>query len=498
MTLNAQQIRRNIFWVYLTVSLLMLASILGGLLQAWKDHLHNAQDLLVRNASTVSTQVQTTLIDASKILDIGRIRLEEALRKGRLTTTLAQQILSDTAQEFTLYNTTDLFGLIFCTDAEGKRYAGNTIIPNEHIDLSDRYYFKDLQEHPYKAYIVGDLVHTRSTDEMAFHLAMPLQDAHGHFAGIIAQQLQEDELSSTLQTMMNHGEDRIYTYAANREVSFVFPASEIFNTTARPDAKQLINIIEDQRTAHGTMKISGDRINLPHNTYAGYAWSPLFGIYTVALLPEGSIIRTFLQRNLFTLLYSIVSFLIVTGLFFWLYRQAGTLEFTQFASLHDALTGLSNRRAMDEEFKRLWRESMREHRPISVLFMDIDHFKKFNDTYGHEVGDKVLCAVAGAVRQSLHRPLDLCCRWGGEEFVAVLPNTPLEAAKLIANHIMDRVRSLQLTEGDQRIDGITISIGIASLTVNTDNLHDDLIDMADRAMLKAKAGGRNQIMVHGL
>lgn len=495
---NAKQIRRNIIWVYLAVSLLMLASILGGLFQAWKDHLHNAQDLLARNASTVSTQVQTTLIDASKILDIARIRLEQELRKDRLTPDLAQQILSDSAEEFTLYNTTDLLGLLFCTDAKGLRYAGNTIIANEHVDLSDRYYFKDLQKYPYKAFVVGNLVHTRTTDKMALHLAMPLLDAKGRFAGVIAQQVQEDELSSTLQSMMNHGEDRIYTYGANQELSFVFPASELLNPPERPDAKQLINIIEQEKRAHGARRVGADQIGLPYSTYVGYAWSSQFGIYTVALLPEWSIFQDFLLQNLLTFVYSTLNFLIGTGLFFWLYRQARSLEASQFASAHDALTGLANRRAMDEQFERLWRESMREQRPISVLFMDIDHFKRFNDTYGHETGDKILCAVAGAISQSLHRPLDLCCRWGGEEFVAVLPNTPLDAARLIANHIMDRVRTLQLTEGQERIDGITISIGIASLTVNANNLHDDLIGMADRAMLRAKTGGRNRVVVHEL
>lgn len=452
----------------------------------------------MRNASTVSIQVQTTLVDASKILDIGRIRLEQELRKGQLSTTLAQQILSETAWEFTLYNTTDLFGLLFCADAEGKRYAGNTIIANEHADLSDRYYFRNLQQYPYKAFVVGNLVQTRTTDKMAFHLAMPLLDGKGHFAGIIAQQIQEDELSSTLQSMMNHGEDRVYTYAANQELSFVFPAAELLEPGTRPDAKQLIDIVEQQRRTHGALRISGDQINLPYSAYAGYAWSPQFGIYTVALLPEWSIFQDFLLKNVLTFVYSALNFLIGTGLFIWLYRQASSLEASQYASTHDALTGLVNRRGMDEQFDRLWRESMREQRPISVLFMDIDHFKRVNDTYGHEIGDRVLKAVATAIRKSLHRPLDLCCRWGGEEFVAVLPNTPLEAAKLIANHMMGAVRLIALNENDSTIADLTISVGIASLTVNENNLREDLIEIADRAMLTAKANGRNRMVVHEL
>lgn len=128
--------------------------------------------------------------------------------------------------------------------------------------------------------------------------------------------------------------------------------------------------------------------------------------------------------------------------------------------------------------------------------MDIDHFKIVNDTYGHETGDRVLKAVASAIQSQLNRPLDLCCRWGGEEFVAVLPRTDEHGALKIANDIMSAIQALKVTEGDTMIDQITISIGIASVTVNADNVRDDLIDMADKAMFKAKLEGRNRIVLY--
>ena len=493
---NNTRIRRNIIWVFICVTLMLAVSLMTGMYQAWKSHLENQRLLLTRNASTVSTHVQTSLIDASKILDIARIRLESNLKTGALSAQKATQILSGTVSDFSLYNATDLFGLLFCTDAKGNLYAQNSGVIDGAINVSDRFYFKALEKHPYQRLIVGNLVLSKTNDRNAFHLAMPLQNRNGNFSGVIAQQILEDDLSSSLQHMMDHGEDKIYTYAVNRDISFVFPATALFDTSDRPDPNRLLEIIEAQKSTHGSMKINGELIGLSDNHYVGYAWSSYFGIYTIALVSEKSVFKDFLHKNTISISFTILGFLITGSLFFWLYQQALNLAKSEFISSHDALTGLNNRRGLDENFERLWRESMRVRKPISALFIDIDHFKQFNDKYGHDVGDTVLKAVASAIDQSLKRPLDFSCRWGGEEFVAVLPETDIPGAQMIAEKIMQAVRSISLVESGHALDEVTISIGIASLTVNAENLHDDLIGMADMAMLAAKNAGRNRVVIY--
>ena len=496
MSTHTQQLRRNILRVYLAVSLLMATLVGIGVRQAWNDHIANATALLIRNASAASNLVETTVIAASKVLDISRIRLEAQLRQGTLSPEIASKILSDVANSFTLYTTSDLFGLLFCTDAQGNLYGKSGPSIRDGANVADRYYFQNLKTHPYQHFSLGNLVQTRTTDKKAFHLAMSLQDRQGGFAGVVTQQILEQDLSNALQGVMNHGDERTYTYAPNGEVAFVYPASALLDTNAPPNPELLLKIIDREQQARGSLKISGDQVGLPGNIYTGYAWSPQLAIYTVSTLSESRLLYDFVHQNLSTAIFGILSFLIASALFVWLYNQTKKLEASQFASTHDALTGLNNRRAMDEEFERLWRESMREQQPISVLFMDIDHFKVINDTYGHEIGDEVLKAVAQSIQDNLHRPLDLCCRWGGEEFVAVLPDTPLEGAQSIANQIMKTIRTIDLMVGARHIQGITISIGIASQIVNNENRHDDLVGMADRAMLKAKADGRNRIVVY--
>ena len=495
MSKHNQQLRRNILRLYLAVSLLMVALTGIGVWQAWNNHVANANTLLLRNASTVSNLVQTTVIDASKVLDIARMRLDERLTQGTLTPAIASKILTEIAKDFTFYRDSSLYGLLFYADAEGQLYAKGGPSIRDGVNLSDRYYFQNLKTHPNQQFSIGNLVQTRTTDKKAFHLAMSLQDRQGNFAGIVTQQILEQDLSDALQGVMNHGDDRTYTYAPNHQVAFAYPAIDL-EMHQQPNAELLLKMIDKEKPARGNAKINGDQVGLSGNVYTGYVWSPKLGIYTVSILPEPSLLYDFWNQNLSTAIFGALSFLIATALFIKLYRQAQRLELSHFVSTHDALTGLSNRREMDEEFERLRRESMRTQQPISVLFMDIDHFKVINDTYGHEIGDEVLKAVAKGIQDNIHRPLDLCCRWGGEEFVAVLPDTPLAGAQSIANHIMKTIRSIDLVVDSQHIQGITISIGIASQIVNNDNRHDDLLEMADRAMLKAKVDGRDRIVVH--
>lgn len=492
---RTQQLRRNILRVYLVISLLMLTLIGIGLRQAWIDHVLNTNALLVRNASVVSSLVQSTVIDASKVLNIARIKLEERLSQGRLSGTAASNILSETSKDFMFYRTSDLFGLLFCTDSDGKLYGQSGTSIRDDVNLSDRYYFQSLKKQPYQQFSIGNLVQTRTTDKKAFHLAMSLQDKQGNFAGIIAQQILEQDLSDALEGIMDHGDDWTYTYSPNSLVAFAYPASALDDTNKQPNSELLLKTIDREPNARGSLKVSGDQIGLNGNFYAGYAWSSQLQIYTVSILPESSLHYDFAKKNLSTAILGLLSFLIATALFIVLYNQSQQIEASYFASTHDSLTGLSNRRVMDEGFERLRRESMRAQQPISVLFMDIDHFKVVNDTYGHEIGDVILKAVAQGIQKNLHRPLDLCCRWGGEEFLAVLPDTPLEGALSTANHIMNTIRSIDLKVDSHHIKGITISIGICSQTVNADNRYDDQVEMADRAMLKAKADGRDRIVV---
>jgi len=165
-------------------------------------------------------------------------------------------------------------------------------------------------------------------------------------------------------------------------------------------------------------------------------------------------------------------------------------------SARDGLTGLANRRAGDDFLTREWLRAARERKEFSVIMVDIDCFKAYNDSHGHLEGDDCLKKVASALQRGLHRPADLLVRYGGEEFMALLPDTGQEGALIVAIAMKEEVAALQLLHGSSTVSPrVTVSIGIASVTPGEDMPVEHLIDEADRALYRAKLEGRNRICV---
>jgi diguanylate cyclase (GGDEF)-like protein len=158
----------------------------------------------------------------------------------------------------------------------------------------------------------------------------------------------------------------------------------------------------------------------------------------------------------------------------------------------DGLTGLSNRRSLDDRLMLEWHRAKRSGKPLALLFVDIDRFKRYNDTYGHQAGDDALTAVAQAIARNSQRPGDIAARFGGEEFVVVLPETDGAAAAVVAAAIHAAVRGLAIEHNGSEHGVITVSIGVAC--TDTEEVTDalGLIKVADQAVYRAKASGRNQ------
>ena len=161
----------------------------------------------------------------------------------------------------------------------------------------------------------------------------------------------------------------------------------------------------------------------------------------------------------------------------------------------DALTGVANRRAFDLASAREWRRSARERTPLSMLLIDIDHFKLYNDFYGHPGGDDCLREVAGVLRAVLSRPCDMVARYGGEEFVILLPATPLESAALLAERAVELLGEQGLAHEASAFGVVTVSIGVACLFGDPAEPVQNLTARADAALYAAKRGGRNRVHV---
>lgn len=161
-------------------------------------------------------------------------------------------------------------------------------------------------------------------------------------------------------------------------------------------------------------------------------------------------------------------------------------------AVRDPLTGLYNRRYMQEFLERELHSARRKRRPLSVLMLDLDHFKRYNDQFGHALGDKALAAVGEALTRSV-RAEDVACRYGGEEFTLVLPECSLEQATLRAEQIRGRLKEYRALSGGQPADAITVSIGVAAFDETTDRV-DLLLNFADEALYEAKRAGRDRVV----
>ena len=169
------------------------------------------------------------------------------------------------------------------------------------------------------------------------------------------------------------------------------------------------------------------------------------------------------------------------------------LRLINHLSTTDQLTGIPNRRSFNIQVNKEWGRNMRDKSPLSLLLLDIDRFKAFNDTYGHQQGDEVLRVIAITLMESLRRSSDFAARWGGEEFVILLPNTDINGAWKNAERIRKSIEHISISVADGQSVGLTVSIGVSMVRPTQDSNQNDLVSQADKALYTAKEKGRNMV-----
>jgi diguanylate cyclase (GGDEF)-like protein len=174
-------------------------------------------------------------------------------------------------------------------------------------------------------------------------------------------------------------------------------------------------------------------------------------------------------------------------------QLAAANSMLQTLSALDSLTNIANRRFLDHYLDEEWRRAIRSRAHLSVITADIDHFKLYNDTYGHQMGDEVIRKVADTLKGSVHRPADLVARYGGEEFVVMLQETGKEGSILLAERMCRNLFSLHIAHDKSSFGFVSLSLGVASVVPTVGSSPGSLIGKADKALYKAKEKGRNRV-----
>lgn len=175
------------------------------------------------------------------------------------------------------------------------------------------------------------------------------------------------------------------------------------------------------------------------------------------------------------------------------FRDKGILE---DMAERDGLTGLYNRRAYDHYIERIWRQSRRDQGQLTIMMIDIDHFKSYNDLYGHQAGDDALKRVAEVIAMGAQRPLDFAARFGGEEFALVLYSPPSEFGRNLPEHIRRKVEGLGIAHAESSASRfLTVSIGVSIVSPGDERSMNGAVQMADEALYQAKEDGHNRVVV---
>lgn len=360
-------------------------------------------------------------------------------------------------------------------------------------NFADRDYFKVQRDDPNAGLYISAPFRSRLRDGLpSIALSRRVSHADGSFAGIVLMAINLDYFHQLFAGLSLGSHGAISLIAANGLMIMRQPYDP---KVIGRDISQASTFRHFRSVREGsfsdTSSIDGIRRlyyfrnfpNLPLIMMVAEAEPDIYAAWRRRALTIGSLMGVFASG------FVALSFILGTQL----RRRMRAESELQLLARTDSLTGLHNRRTLGEILEQEWRRAKRTRGVFSLLFVDIDRFKAYNDTYGHQAGDDTLAAVARCIGENIRRPADTAARYGGEEFIVVLPDTPPDGASMIAEKIRLAISELAIEHAGSEYGRVTASIGSASWVPDQDVDVSTVIKAADEALYNAKAAGRNKV-----
>jgi diguanylate cyclase (GGDEF)-like protein len=424
--------------------------------------------------------------------DIGRnVELYDLSLRSVATNMVAPEIsdVSKPLRQLILFDhaaTARHFGAIQVFDSTGKLIIDASTLDPLPEDRSGEEYFKVHQEQP----DVGLFISRPTLHHGAYAIVLSrrISDEDGHFLGVVAGSIRFSYFHDLFGRLRLDPDDVITVFRHDGTVIMRTPFDlDIIgkNLGDMPGVKRALSEPSGSYSGVAT-PVHSPRLYVwrdgarPLVVMIGKPWGNIYRLWRIEATRIGAIMA------------ALAIFVLGVSLFLAreISRRAAAEEKLEELATTDALTGLRNRRKFDAAIETEWRRAARQKRPLALLMIDADHFKTFNDTFGHQAGDEVLVGIAICISDSVQRAGDCAARYGGEEFAVLLPDMSPAQAFLVAETIRLKVEQWC---GDTAIT--TVSIGVASLIPDTRTEWTQMVNAADKALYAAKAGGRNRTVV---
>lgn len=395
----------------------------------------------------------------------------------------------DLIKEQTIYSS---FAQLFLVSAQGVNVANSVTYPVQNVRVDDREYFIYHQNNPGNRLHISQPQFSRVTGEQVIFLTRRISDKNGEFEGILGIQLKLSHFDRLYQQLKLPPGGTVTVIRSDGRGIYRYPMVDSFlqkSIHERADFQQMLQLQNGYLSTSATPYDGYDRL-------VGFKLSEIYPVVNIISLTQDAVLKHWINNTIKTLLLASFACLTLLVMVYFTYQQLGFLDKAIHLSNHDPLTSLWNRRAFDEHLEEEWRRVRRRAGDISLLFIDVDYFKKYNDFYGHSKGDSCLVKIARAIDQFAERSGEMVSRYGGEEFLVLLPDCDPDTAHKTAQRIQQSISSLDIAHQNSPVsDRVTLSIGLASIKPVEGLKPSILLHRADDALYNAKEAGRNQICV---
>ncbi len=382
-------------------------------------------------------------------------------------------------------------GVMFVLDEHGDIVIDQSAEAPRKGNYADRAYFRVHKERADLGLYIGDPIVSRLTGERMLPFSRRIDKPDGSFGGVAFGSLKLAYFSHLFEPLSlgRNGAVNLYLRDGTRIMRHPYSEADIGVNIARaPTFERFVS--SPSGTFIGTSVRDGVERHYAFTRIGNWPLILNVALSTQEIEAEWRAKALIIGGGLVALCGLTLFLTLLCGRD--LRRRAALQEELARLSCTDPLTGLANRRRFEEALEQAWNDARRSGQPVSMLIIDADHFKSFNDRYGHPIGDAVLRALADCLAACVHRPRDLVCRIGGEEFSVLLPETDRDGAWRIAAEIHAAVKTLALPSAGVGTGSVTVSIGLSTGPHAADTGPDALYQRADKAVYEAKANGRDQ------